>query len=170
VRKTLVLALLFVTSARAGETTCPLTPDLQVPVATDQRTYNQTGVQCVWCSISTLAKYQGITAAANLTDRYKGQSHEGEVKRVLDGLGVKYKMQSSGNRDPKILKDACARRWGAAVGMGGTHMINVVHYAEGQVGIIDNCDRSLSVKKLSEQDFLRRWDGWAIVLIPPCGE
>jgi hypothetical protein len=131
------------------------------------RTYNRTGVQCVWCSISTLAKYQGITAAANLTDRYKSQSHEGEVRRVLDGLGVKYKMQSTGNRDTKILKDACAKRWGAAVGLRGVHMINVVHFEGGQVKTIDNCDSKLSVRTQSEREFLAAWDGWAVVLIPP---
>jgi hypothetical protein len=121
----------------------------------------------VWCSISTLAKYLGIPAAAHLTDRYKGQSHEGEVRRVLDGLGVRYRMQSSGNHDPQILKDACAKRWGACVGLRHRHMVNVVHYADGVVKFINNCDRSLSVRQLSEREFLSQWDGWAIVLLPP---
>jgi hypothetical protein len=153
--------------AVAGETTCELTPNLQVPVAQDARAYNRSGVQCVWCSLETLARYQGIAAASKLTDRYKGQSHEGEVRRVLDGLGVRYRMQSIGNKNPQILKDACTKRWGACVGMRGVHMINVVHFEGGTVKTIDNCDSKLSVRTLSEKEFLSSWDGWAVVLIPP---
>jgi hypothetical protein len=154
--------------AIAGETTCELTPALQVPVASDQRTYNRTGVQCVWCSLATLAKYQGhALAAQRLTDRYQSQAGPAEVRTVLDGLGIRYRMQAPGHKDAQVLKDACGRRWGAAVGLRGTHMINVVHYAGGQVGTLDNCDRTLSVRMQAERDFLAAWDGWAVVLIPP---
>jgi hypothetical protein len=160
--------LLVVGLAVAGETTCELTPALQVPVAADQRTYNRTGVQCVWCSLATLAKYQGHPSAAQrLTERYKSQAGPGQVRSVLDGLGIRYRMQATGNKDPQLLKDACAKRWGACVGLRGAHMINVVHYAGGQVGILDNCDRTLSVRMQAEASFLAAWDGWAVVLIPP---
>jgi ABC-type bacteriocin/lantibiotic exporter with double-glycine peptidase domain len=166
------LALLLAAGlAAAGETTCELTPGLQVPVAQDLRTFNQTGVQCVWCSLATLAKYQGhATAAQKLTDRYKTQAGPGQVRSVLDGLGIRYQMQASGNKDPQLLRDACARRWGAAVGLRGVHMVNVLHYAGGQVGLLDNCDRTLTVRTMSEQAFLAQWDGWAVVLIPPAEE
>lgn len=166
----LLLGLALASAVHAEETLCPLTPDLQCPIAPEMRTYNQTGVQCVWCSLSTLAKYQGIAAACALTDRYKGQSDEGQVRRVLDSLGIRYRMQSAGRKDPRILQEACSRRWGACVGLRGQHMINVVHYAEGVVKVIDNSDRTLAIRTLSERDFLALWDGWAVVLIPPCGE
>jgi hypothetical protein len=154
--------------AVAGETTCELTPTLQVPVAADQRTFNQTGVQCVWCSLATLAKYQDHSAAAQkLTERYKSQAGPGQVRAVLDGLGIRYRMQEPGRKDAQVLRDACAKRWGVAVGLRGAHMVNVVHYAGGQVGVLDNCDRTLSVRMQAEAAFLAQWDGWAVVLIPP---
>jgi hypothetical protein len=153
--------------AVAGETTCELTPAAQVPVAADQRTRNKSGVQCVWCSLATLGKYHGHAGVAALAEHHKGLAGPAEVRAALGGLGVRYRMQMPGNKDPKILRDACARRWGAAVGLGGTHAVNVIHFAGGTVKLVDNSDPALADRTLTEAAFLARWDGWAVVLTPP---
>jgi hypothetical protein len=143
------------------------TDGVQVPIPMNCRVPNRSGSQCVWCSIECLSKYHKIETTSHLTDKYKHATGGGEVRRVLDSLGVKYTMQSEGNRDTQMLEDACAKGWGAGVGLNGTHMVNIVHFKGDVVKVIDNSDPGLGIRTWSKDQFLNRWDGWVIVMIPP---
>ena len=46
-------------------------------------------------------------------------------------------------------------------------MINVIHFKDGVVKVIDNSDPTLKVQTWTESYFMRRYDGWAITLVPP---
>jgi len=140
---------------------------VQVPIPMSCRVPNRTRYQCVWCSIECLARYHKIPEASHLTDDHKGKTGGGEVRQVLNRLGIKYQQQYEGNYDKKLLIDACAKGWGAGVGVNGNHMINLVHYKDGVVKVIDNSDRSLRIQTWTEQQFLQHWDGWVITLVPP---
>jgi len=143
------------------------TDGVQVPIPMSCRVYNRSGSQCVWCSIEVLARYHKIEALYTLTQKYKHATGGGEVSRVLNRLNIKYTMQDEGERNTQILIDACEKGWGAGVGLHGTHMVNVVHFKDGVVKIIDNSDSSLSIRSMSMNQFLRAWDGWVVVLVPP---
>lgn len=143
------------------------TDGVQVPIPANCRVYNRSGSQCVWASLEVLARYHKISELYTLTQKYKHATGGGEVRRVLNGLHIKYIMQDEGEYDTQILVDACAKGWGAGVGLHGTHMVNVVHFKDGVVKIIDNSDSSLKIRTLSMNQFLRSWDGWVVVLIPP---
>lgn len=143
------------------------TEGVQVPIPMNCRVPNRSGSQCVWCSIECLSKYHKIEVTSHLTDKYKRATGGNEVRRVLDGLGVKYIMQAEGNKDTRILEDACSKGWGAGVGLRGTHMVNLVHFKDDTVKIIDNSDSSLKIRTWSKDQFMKAWDGWIVVMIPP---
>lgn len=142
------------------------TDGVQVPIPMNCRVKNYTGIQCVWSSLSCLARYHNIPAAKNLIDKYKSYAGPGDVRRALDPIGVKYVM-NTGTKNKQFLVDYCAKGWGAGIGLNGTHMVTLVHFKDGVVKIIDNSDPSLRIQSMSEDQFMRRWDGWAVVLIPP---
>lgn len=140
------------------------TVDVQVPIPMECRVGNRSGSQCVWCSLECLARYHHVEAAMHLTDVHKGTAGSGNVKSVLDSLGVKYQQQQ--NRDTKFLEDICVKGWGAGVGLNGTHMVNVVHFKDDVVKIIDNSDSSLRIQTWTRAQFIQRFDGWVVTLIP----
>jgi hypothetical protein len=144
------------------------TQGVQVPIPMNCRVPNKSGSQCVWCSIQTLGQYHKIESLCNLTDKYKSSTSEGPVRRVLDSLNIQYKMQSEGNKDTQILIDACSKGWGAGVGLNGTHMVNIVHFSKSEavVKIIDNSDSSLKIQTWQMDQFMKRWDGWTVVIVP----
>jgi hypothetical protein len=141
--------------------------DVQVPIPMECRVPNRSGDQCVWCSLECLSKYHKIEAGSHLTDTYKNSTDGKEVRRVLDGLSIKYTMQAEGNKDVKILEDACAKGWGASVGLSGVHMVNVVHFKGDVVKVIDNADSTLKIRTWTKDQFFKRWDGWTVILVPP---
>lgn len=139
----------------------------QVKIPQECRVRNKTGIQCVWASIETLARHHGVPAASNLTDYYKGLAGPNDALRVLRERRVQGYITYPGFKNVQWLKDCCSKGWGAGVGLGGQHMLLVVHYKDGQVGIIDNLDPELRVKYWTEPEFLNRWDGWTVTLVPP---
>jgi hypothetical protein len=144
----------------------PIFNGIQVHIPKECRIFNRSRSQCVWCSLECLGRKHAIPATYTLTQRYKGTSGPGQAASVLQALGVKYYMQTS--NDKKFLITACANGWGACVGLNGAHMINVVHYKDGVVKVIDNQGpHALEVQEWRENYFLSRWDGWAITLVPP---
>jgi hypothetical protein len=162
--------LLFVSSSLLGATPPQnvVTRDIQVFVLKEHRVRNRSGSQCVWCSLECLARLHGIEKASHLTDRYKGTAGPGDVRFVLGSYGVAYQMRvGEQGKDKKFLKVCCENGWGACVGVHGSHMINVVHYRDGIVKVIDNSDPELRVQEWTEQRFLNAWDGWAVTLVPP---
>lgn len=136
----------------------------QVRIRARHRVRNRTGVQCVWASLECLARHHNIQPAMNLTSTYTGVSDPYRTIPVLNGLGVGYIMVIPGRQRPDLLRDACAKGWGAAVGLSHRHVVTVIHYKDGVVKVIDNLDPELRVQDWSEQHFLARWDGWMIVL------
>lgn len=160
-------ALLLVTSSQAVTHQNVITEDCQVFVPKQHRARNRTGIQCVWASLECLARIHGIEKASHLTDRYKHTAGPGDVRMILKSYGVDYRMSLPGRRDKEFLKTCCANGWGACVGLGGAHMINVIHYKDGKVKVIDNSDSQLRVQTWTEERFLQMWDGWAVALVPP---
>lgn len=143
----------------------------QVPV--ECRVYNETGCQCVWNTIETLARTHKIEKLYGLCKRQRGYACSGSVNQELIPLlgSSKYYHNPEGNTGNLVfVKQACANGWGCCVGLGNGsgswHAITIVHYKDGVVKFIDNVDRSLSVRTMTEDRFRSRWNGWALALDP----
>lgn len=142
----------------------------QLNIPKKHRCRNATGCQCVWVSLQTLALYHGIPEVNDLGEHYKTPSNPGFTRQVLRGRGARFLMHMPGVRNLAKLKEYCDNGWGAAVSVNnGSHMVTCVGYQDGKVYIIDNSDPQLSVRMLTEQQFLNTWDGWMVTLIPTLG-
>ena len=148
----------------------PIDPELvgvQVPIPKDMRVYNRSGNCCVWATIQALGNYNKSNGTHNLIDKYTWATGPGEVNRVLTQKGVKFLQTTSGRRDYSFLKKwVTEEKKGVGVGLPG-HMVLMCHFDEGkEVKIIDNSDRSLRIQTWTWQQFVRRYDGWALVILP----
>jgi hypothetical protein len=146
--------------------------DVQVPIAKENRAFNVSGVQCVWCSLQNLAKHHKETRLYDLTDKYKHATGPAYVGRVLDSRGVKYKQVYSGKQaGVNFIKEyVTKKKLGVGVGVNNIHMINVVHFDEtkGVVKVIDNGGpNALKIQTWTVDQFTQRFDGWAVVIFPP---
>jgi ABC-type bacteriocin/lantibiotic exporter with double-glycine peptidase domain len=137
---------------------------VQIPIALEQRCSNDTGVQCVWASLETLARYHQIRAASDLREHYKGPADHNDVQRALNARGVTWQMTYA--QSVPFLKQCCDRGWGAAVSLRRRHMVTCVGYNTGHVYLIDNSDPNLDIREYSETEFLQMWDGWTVTLPP----
>jgi len=171
-RNLLAAALLF---ALAPALLAADTEGVQVPIPQKHRVFNYTGVQCVWASLETLARYHAIPAAKRLTRDHGGPATPEDIQAALNALDVKYILVTpGGRRRTDILKEECAKGWGAGVVLvpaigpegreRGPHMITCVHYKDGMVKVIDNLDEELRIQTWTEEEFLGLWDGWMVVL------
>lgn len=142
---------------------------VQVCVPLEHRVFNQTGRQCAWSSLECLARQHRIKKAYHLTQVYKGEAIHPMVTSVLDGLQVKYYVcqPNNGVKNRRFLQRACSNGWGASVDISSIHMLVVVHFKDGLVGIIDNADPTLQVQLWPEEKFMQVWTGWAYTLEPP---
>lgn len=149
---------------------------VQVDVPPTCRVRNRTGSQCVWASIETLARKHNIGRASDLTNFYGGVASEGDVNSVLQSRGFQlekhyYQSYRGMTWNTTFIPRACQHGWGACAGIGHgniCHLVNVVHYKDGVVKIIDNFGpRALEVQEWPESKFLSLWNGWAISLVPP---
>jgi S1-C subfamily serine protease len=152
-RKLITALLLLVASSTALWGAVEIPPACRIP--------NRTGSQCVWSSLETLARFHGLDSlASHLTSEHKGTAGPGDVAAVLKRFGINY--EQSRSHDRAMLERALAQGLGAAIGVNGSHMVTLVGLDGSTASIIDNSDRSLSVRQIP----LSRWDGWAVVLHP----
>src|SRR5438477_4637449 len=95
----------------------------EVPTDPANRLSNNDGRSCGWCALETLARTQGIEALYGIRDarqRVGGSLINDEnAKAQLDYLGVRFTMQTHGERNPKFLSDTLVTGRGVAVWFGG---------------------------------------------------
>lgn len=154
---------------------------------------------CLWSSIENLGKYHGIDRMSGLAKRRHDRSEElvesihyifvngsfirqvvwekrgdapGTEDRAheeLRSLKVKYRLQSTGNLDTKILEDN--KDLGCAIGIrdfpreGDMHAVTLTHFDDKICRFIDNngnCDKY----EVTREWFDRHWTGLAIVIYP----
>jgi hypothetical protein len=162
-------SVVVISSQKGDVTLC------QVQISRECWVENKTGSQCVWCSAECLARKHGIESCYDLTARYKGVASPGDLDRVLQERGLVrgrhyYHSPMGAPRDRSFLVNSCANGWGCAVGVGHgnvCHVLNVIHYKDGVVKVIDNSNLSRGVQSWKEDEFLNRWNGWAYTLVPP---
>lgn len=145
--------------------------DVQVPIAKENRKFNVSGVQCVWCSLENLARHNGESKLYDLTEKYKHATGPSYVAQVLNSRGVKYKQVYSGKKAgiDFIREYVTKKKMGVGVGLQGVHMINVVHFDEvnGIVKVIDNSGpNAMKIQTWTIEKFDQRFDGWAITILP----
>lgn len=142
------------------------TDGVQVPIERKDRVRNKTGVQCVWSSHETLARYAEIKELYDITDmrEYKSYAGPDNARRMLERFNIKYKMTTT--KDVSLLDQACrVEHRGATFDVPG-HMMTLVHFSQkdGIVKYIDNSDKTLAIRTMSMKEFMRRWCGWAVVI------
>lgn len=139
----------------------------EVNIAPQDRVFNKTGSQCVWCSLETIARHFHIAKLYDLTAKYKGTAGSGNVDSVLSSRGIKFYQGREGTHDLQGIRSAISQDWPVAIGLRGVHMITLVDITQDSVKIIDNSDPSLSVQKKSLRWFESAWDGWYVTIPPP---
>ncbi len=124
---------------------------------------NDSGSDCVHASIVNLLRIAGLDKDADaFWQRY---GHTGEdsppgLAAKLESMGIKY-WQGQGSKE--ILLKAVKDGRGAAVGMGGKHMLNVIGGDQENVVIRGNMNaRGNKTEPWSE--FLGEFDGWTVIL------
>lgn len=141
--------------------------DLQVPIPKEDRVPNRTGIQCVWSSIETLARYCGEDRLYDLTynDNYKSYASPYNARRMFEKYGIEYEMTTSKSDKTLLIKGCVIEKRGCAFGIPG-HVMTMVHYDEEKkiVKYIDNSDPNLKIRVWNMSEFNRRWDGWAMIV------
>jgi len=141
--------------------------DVQVPIPFKDRVPNRTGIQCVWSSAETLARYAECKKLYDITlnDNYKSYAGPASLKAMLEKYNVKYEMTVNKKDRSLLIKGCKIERRGVAFDIPG-HVMVLVHYdeKEGIVKYINNSDKELKVRTWSMEEFNRRWDGWAFII------
>jgi hypothetical protein len=149
---------------------------VQVPISKANRIYNKSGSQCVWVSIETLARHNGVKdiyeGDACISKHYTWATGPGEVSKVLNSKysNVKWKhIDSRSQLKPFVKRYVTELKFGVGLAIPG-HMLTLIHYDEsaGVVKVIDNSgSKSLQVQEWSMDKFDRLADGWVLVIFPP---
>lgn len=141
--------------------------NLQAPIPMEDRVPNRTGIQCVWSSIETLARYCGEERLYNITynDNYKSYASPNSTRRMFEKYEIEYEMTTSTKDRSLLIKGCVMENRGCGFGIPG-HVMTMVHYDEekGIVKYIDNSDPQLKIRVWSMSEFDRRWDGWAFII------
>jgi RNA polymerase subunit RPABC4/transcription elongation factor Spt4 len=141
--------------------------DIQVPIPMKDRVPNRTGVQCVWSSIETIARYCGENKLYDLTynDNYKSYASPKSARKMFETYEVKYEITTSKNDRSLLIKGCVIERRGCTFGVPG-HVMVIVHYDEekGVIKYINNSDPQLKVRTWTMQEFNKRWDGWVMIV------
>ena len=141
--------------------------NVMVPIPMEDRVFNRTGIQCVWCSLETCGRYAEESKLINLTDLAdcKSYSSPGNVAFKMKQLKVKYEQTTSKMDRSLIIKSVVNERRGCLFAIPG-HAMTLVHYDEqkGIVKYINNSDRTLKIRTWTMEEFNRRWDGWVCVV------
>jgi|694.fasta_scaffold29863_3 hypothetical protein len=141
--------------------------DLQVPIPMEDRVPNRTGIQCVWSSIETLARYCGEDRLYNLTynDNYKGYARPSSARKMFEEYGIEYEMTTDKKDKSLLIKGCMVENRGCGFDIPG-HVMTMVHYDEekGIVKYIDNSDPKLKIRVWSMDEFNKRWGGWVFII------
>lgn len=151
-----------------AEPKVPLT-DPQVNIPKENRIYNKSGSQCVWCSAEMLGSVNHSAGCKGLTDQYKHATGPGEFASVMKSRNIKFIQDTKGgNTEIDFMEEWVKnRRRGVGFGIHGTHCILMCHFERNKlVKIIDNSDHSLSVQTWEWNKFNRARDSWVFVILP----
>ena len=140
---------------------------VQVPIPEKDRVPNKTGIQGVWSSIETLARYCGEKKLYEITENneYKSYAGPGSARRMFEKYEIEYEMTTSTKDRSLLIKGCMVENRGCGFGIPG-HVMTMVHYDEekGVVKYIDNSDLQLKIRMWSMDEFNRRWDGWVFII------
>lgn len=139
----------------------------QVYIPEKDRVFNKTGIQCVWSSIETLARYAEIKKLYDITnnDNYKSYAGPQSLRIMLEKYGIKYEMTTNKKDRSLLIKGCTVEKRGVGFDIPG-HAMVLVHYDEeaGIVKYINNSDRSLKIRTWTMEEFNKRWAGWAFII------
>lgn len=140
--------------------------DVMVPIPMNCRVPNKTGIQCVWSSIETLARYAQFERLYDMTElsecrSYSGPSNAGSWLRKHN---VRFEQTTGGDRS-LIIKGVVKEKRGVLFSVPG-HAMVLVHYDEekGIVKYINNSDSTLQIRTWTMKEFNRRFDGWVMII------
>jgi hypothetical protein len=140
--------------------------DVMVPIPMADRVPNKTGIQCVWSSIETLARYAKFKKLYDMTELPECRSYSGpsSAGRWLKSKNVRFEQTTGGDRS-LIIKGVVKEKRGVLFSVPG-HAMVLVHYDEekGIVKYINNSDSTLQVRTWTMKEFNRRFDGWVLLI------
>jgi hypothetical protein len=122
--------------------------------------------------VETLARHHGLQGLYDLARNNPTTCSPGNLEEALAEMGVRFRIQYPGERDPAILCYAIPERLGAVIGFHQPfsrtigHIVTLVDITETAVKIIDSNDANLPTRQMSLNQFLAAWDGFALVLEP----
>lgn len=141
--------------------------DTQVYIPMKDRVFNKTGIQCVWSSVETLARYAEIEKLYNITEEKEYKSYAGpqSLKKMLNKYGIKYEMTTNKNDRSLLIKGCTIQKRAVGFDIPG-HVMVLVHYDEeqGVVKYINNSDPSLKIRTWTMEEFNKRWAGWVFII------
>ncbi len=130
------------------------------------RQHNDSGSDCVHCSIVNLLRINGEWKAADEFWRRYGHTgadtSEGLAPK-LNSMGIRY--QQTMRADKQFVVDAITSGRGVAVGVHGQHMLNVVGCDDQNVVLMGNMNGVGQNKTEPWSEFLAEFDGWAVVIL-----
>jgi hypothetical protein len=139
----------------------------QVFIPMKDRVFNKTGIQCVWSSVETLARYAEIEKLYDITekDEYKSYAGPKSLKAMLNKYDIKYEMTTSKNNRSLLIKGCVVEKRAVGFDIPG-HVMVLVHYDEvnGIVKYINNSDPTLKIRTWTIEEFNKRWDGWVFLI------
>lgn len=158
---------------RVNEAPDPDLNNVQVPIPTSMRLYNESNYQCVWCTLESLGMFNKSKGTAGLTTQYKNSTGPKEVALVLERRHVKFLQVFV--PDDKAVAYNFLEEWvankkiGCGIGLYPTcsHMVTIIDFRRNHsVKIIDNGDQNLKVQTWTWEEFTQKFHGWAIVVLP----
>lgn len=162
--KKFILAILLTLLITGGNSVAALY------VKPEDRVYNKTGTQCVFCCLETLGYAHKIKILYNLTDTNKGPYQVDHLPLFFDKYNVKYRLTDY--PDLKYVKEACDLGWGCMVVIytedpNMTHAILVTDVTDTSVYVIDNGDPELKERILQREFFKKIWTGVCLLIWNP---
>jgi hypothetical protein len=149
---------------------CPPSAEAEVKIPFTCRVANLPPGRCGWCVLETLARYQGIEPLYGLAAEHASNARPKDLERALAATGVKYRIQPRGNTSTEILQRAIRENRGALVGFrpltsgGRGHIVTLVDFGAQEVRFLDPNEGANSPQSMKLSVFLKRWDGFALVL------
>jgi hypothetical protein len=139
----------------------------QVFIPMKDRVFNKTGIQCVWSSVETLARYAEIEKLYDITKKAEYKSYAGpqSLKNMLNKYDIKYEMTTNKNDRSLLIKGCTIEKRAVGFDIPG-HAMVLVHYdeKEGIVKYINNSDPTLKIRTWTMEEFNKRWGGWVFVI------
>lgn len=141
--------------------------DVMVPIPFEERTFNKTGIQCVWATLETCGNYAQEKKLFKLTEDKdcKSYASPNSTARKLKELNVKFEQTTKKSNKSLIIKSVVQEKRGCLFGIPG-HAMTLVHYDEKNkiVKYINNSDPSLLIRTWTLDEFNKYWNGWICVI------